>query len=146
MATIRELIIANYVIPETLSTTDYVRRIATEAFLTKYAEPEQLPQFNCSNGFAKEFKSRNCFSSRRAHYKRRPIIDFRIEYAWLDEMRKFMASTTNLDRIVNCDEICWRVYPNSLRTWVSFSSDHVAISIAGDQKESFTVLCSITAT
>jgi hypothetical protein len=66
-AAIREFIIADYVIPVTLFTNDDFRRIATEAFLTKCAESGQLPQFNCSNGFTKDFKSRNRFSSGRAN-------------------------------------------------------------------------------
>jgi hypothetical protein len=140
-----EFIIANCVIPGPLFTNNDFRRITMEAFLTKYAESEQLPQFNCLNGFIKDFKWRNSFSSRRAHCKRRSIIDSRIEDAWLGEMREFMASVANLDRVVNCDEIYWRVYPDGLRTWALSGSDHVAISAAGDEKESFRVLCSIIA-
>jgi hypothetical protein len=116
-----------------------------EAFLTKYAESEQLPQFNCSTGFIKDFQARNSFSPRHPHYKRRPNIDSRIEHAWLGEMGEVMVSTANLDRVVNYDETCLRIYPDGLRTWAPSGSDHVAISIASDEKESFMALCSITA-
>jgi hypothetical protein len=57
-------------------------------------------------------------------------------------MREFMASNGDLDRVVNCNETCWRVDQDGLRT---SGSDHVAVSIAGDAKGSFTALCSITA-
>jgi hypothetical protein len=60
-------------------------------------------------------------------------------------MREFMASTKNSDRVVNCDATCWRVYPDGLSTWAPSGSDHVAISIAGDERESFTALGSVTA-
>jgi hypothetical protein len=113
---IREFIIANYLILGTLFTNDDFRRIAMEVLLTKCAESEQLPQFNCSNGFIKNFKSRNSFGSRRAHYKRRTIVDSRIQDPWLGEMGEFMASTANSGRVVNCDETCWRIYTDGLRT------------------------------
>jgi hypothetical protein len=50
---IREFIITNYVIPGTLFTNNDFRRIAMEAFLTKHAESEKLPEFSCSNNFRK---------------------------------------------------------------------------------------------
>jgi hypothetical protein len=78
---IREFIIADYVIPVTSFASDDFRRMAMDAFLTKDAEPEPLPRSNCSNGFIKDFKSRNRFSSSRTNYKRSPIIDSRIEAA-----------------------------------------------------------------
>jgi hypothetical protein len=56
-----------------------------------------------------------------------------------------MAAAPNLDRVINCDETCWRAYSDGLRTGALSGSDHVTIAIAGDDKQSFTALCSITA-
>jgi hypothetical protein len=60
-------------------------------------------------------------------------------------MHKLEVSTANWDDVVNCDETCWRICPEGLWTWAQFDSDSVAISIASDEKELFTALCSITA-
>jgi hypothetical protein len=142
---LREFIIANYVTPGTLFTDDDFRRIAMNAFLLKHKDSEKPPPFNCSKGFIKDFKVRNSFSSRRAHYKRRPKRESMTQDAWMEEMRTLMKTVSNPDRVVNCDETCWKVYPDGLKTWMPSGSDHVATSIGGDEKQSFTALCSITA-
>jgi hypothetical protein len=142
---IREFITANYVTPGALFTNEDFPRIGMQAFLAKHQDSEDLPEFNCPNGFIKDFKSKNGVSSRRAHYKRRPEKDSMIEDAWMEEMRELMDSRPNPDRIVNCNEICWQVYPDCLRTWVPPESDHVTISIAGSERQSFTAFCSIMA-
>jgi hypothetical protein len=60
-------------------------------------------------------------------------------------MREFMARTANLNRVINCDEICWCVHPDGQKTYAPSGSDNVVISIVVHEKESFTALCSITA-
>jgi hypothetical protein len=142
---LREFIIANYVVPGALFTNADFQRIAIEAYLTKHRDSENPPPFNCSKGFINDFKRRNSFSSRRAHYKRRPKREAMIEDAWTDEMRTLLDTVPDPDRVINCDETCWRVYPDGLKTWMPTGSDHVTISIRGNEKQSFTALCSITA-
>jgi hypothetical protein len=112
-------------------TNDDSRRIARDAFLTKYLPPQTPADFNCSNGFIQDFKSQIWISSRRSHDKRRGMIDSKNEDAWIGELRDFTANASNLERVINCDETCRR--------------DHVAISIAGDEKHSFAALCCILA-
>jgi hypothetical protein len=63
----------------------------------------------------------------------------------MHEMQTLMGIVSNVDWIVNCDKTCWMVYPNALKTWMPTGSDHVMISIRGNEKQSFTALCSITA-
>jgi hypothetical protein len=116
-----------------------------QAFLTKYQNAEHIPEFTCSNGFIEDFKERNRFRSRRAHYKRRPTTDPAIAAAGIDEIQQLIATAPDLDRVVNCDETCWRVYPNALKTWAPCGSDNVQVTIGGNDKDSFTALCSITA-
>lgn len=99
---IREPIVANYVIPRASFTSEDFLRTATEAVVRKYTDSEKPAEFNCSNGLVQDFKSRNSFSSRRAN---RAMI----EDAWVNEMRELMATAPNLERVVNCDETCWRV-------------------------------------
>jgi hypothetical protein len=131
---IREFIIANFVISDILFTNEDFPRITMQAFFIKHQYSEDPPEFNCSNGFIKNIESRKKFSSRRAHYKWRPKKDSIIEDAWMEEMRDLMHSTSNPDRLVNRDETCWRMYPDGLRTWAPSESDHVTISIAGNEK------------
>jgi hypothetical protein len=144
-AALREFIIENYVVPGALFTNADFQRIAMDAYLMKYKDSDTPPPFNCSKGFIKDFKSRNSFSSRRAHYKRRPKREAGFMDAWMEEMRTSLETVSSLDRVVNCDETCWKVYPDGLRTWMPTGSDHVTISIEGNEKRSFTALCSITA-
>jgi hypothetical protein len=141
---IREFIVTNYLIPARLFTNQEFREVAVDAFLTKYRDCGRVPEFNCSDGFIHSFKDRNNFSSRRSHYKRRPDYDQTVLDEWVDEMRK-VISTTRPDRIVNCDETCWRVFPTGLRTWGSRGSDNIRLLIRGNEKDSLTALCSVTA-
>jgi hypothetical protein len=64
---IREFIVANYLIPGRLFTNAEFREVAMDAFLTKFRDRDQVPQFNCSDGFLHSFKERILFSSRRSH-------------------------------------------------------------------------------
>jgi hypothetical protein len=63
----------------------------------------------------------------------------------MHEMRTLMDTVSNADLIVNCDETCWKVYPDALKTWMLTGSDHVTISIRGNEKQAFTAFCSIRA-
>jgi hypothetical protein len=56
---IKEYIIANYLIPEKIFSDQMFREIAIKAFLAKYEGEENVPEFNCSDGFVSDFKWRN---------------------------------------------------------------------------------------
>jgi hypothetical protein len=139
-----EFIIANYLIPGRLFTDAEFREIALQAFLTKHRESDHVPEFNCSDGFIHSFKMRNAFSSRRSHYKRRPDCDPATLEAWKEEMRTILLNA-DPERIVNCDETCWHVYPTGIRTWGARGSDNIRLFIRGNEKDSFSALCSVTA-
>jgi hypothetical protein len=121
------------------------REIVTSAFWEKYRESETIPSFNCSNGFVAQFKHRNDFRSRQTHYKRRRKCDPEVVKRWLRDMRALLAMTVGRERIVNCDETSWKVYPDNLVTWAVRGADHVPIAVDGNVKAAFTAVCSMTA-
>jgi hypothetical protein len=49
------------------------------------------------------------------------------------------------ENVLNCDETCWRLYPNGILTWAETGSENVAIEIPGDEKASITAMATITA-
>jgi hypothetical protein len=56
-----------------------------------------------------------------------------------------IIAITSPDRIINCDETCWRVYPTGIRTWGTRGSDNIRLLIRGNEKDSLTALRSVTA-
>jgi hypothetical protein len=50
-----------------------------------------------------------------------------------------------LDMIANCDETAWRIIPDGLLTWAPVGRDGVLLQLDGKEKDSVTVLASITA-
>jgi hypothetical protein len=48
-------------------------------------------------------------------------------------------------RIINVDESCWRIYPGVLQTQAVTGSQGASIRISGNEKDSFTVVASLTA-
>jgi hypothetical protein len=116
------------------------------------AASEQLTakDFHGSNGFIHNFKQRHSFSSRRSHYKRRPA---QTSPATLEKTRRWILSIRSLVQyrqeelsyVVNCDETCWRLYPNGILTWAKKGADGVSLDIRGNEKASITALATITA-
>ena len=51
-----------------------------------------------------------------------------------------------MHNIVNVDETSWLFYPRGLLTWAEKGSSNVSISVDGNEKDSITALCAITAT
>ena len=118
--------------------------IAMNAYLEKHKDSEFPPNFNCSNGFVYDFKKRNGFSSRRTHLKRRPAIKDDDIRKWKRKIRALLK-TVPKDNIVNVDETSWLFYPRGLLTWAEKGSSNVSISVDGNEKDSITALCAITA-
>jgi hypothetical protein len=141
---ITDHIITDYIATGEFFTDQEFRQVAMEAFLAKYNEADAIPPFNCSNGFISDFKERNHFSSQRAHDKRRPTSDPAIVDQWLAEIRDLLMIAP-LTRIVNCDKSQWNIHSHGLRTEAIVGSDSVAVRIAGNEKDSFTALCPVTA-
>lgn len=140
---ISDFILTEYIQQGFLFTNFEFRRIAVDAFLMKYQDIEDIPEFNCSDGFIQAFKKLNRFSSRRSHYKRRPVFTEKQEQHWNEEI-KHIFETVPRDRILNCDETSWRIYPNGILTWAEKGSNSVQTQIQGDEKECITVLATIS--
>jgi hypothetical protein len=134
----REFIVTNCLIPGHYFTDQHFLHVATDAYLSKFHDSEDAPEFNCSKGFSWLFKQRNRCASRRAHYRRTDsrgnLRDLQRERDWIAEVGTIMR-TTPLERIINADETSWRVYPTGLRTWSERGADAVAIGIAGNAKD-----------
>ena len=128
-----------------LFTDEDFRQWIIQAYLEKYSdEEEELKQFNASNGFIYDFKRRNRFSSRRAHFKRRcQSSEERIE-PWIERVRHLLE-TVPREMIYNCDETAWKMFPNGILTWAIKGAEGVPIPITRDEKECLTALATIRA-
>ena len=141
---IADYIIENYFKPGFLFKDADFRHLAMQAFLEKHKDSELVPDFQCSPGFIQDFKKRNDLSTRRAHYKRRPVLDAEKLAEWKESMRRLVESVSN-DRIVNADETAWRILPNGCTTWATRGADAVTINTNDDEKKMVTVMASVTA-
>ena len=141
---IADYIIENYFKPGFLFQDADFRHLAMQAFLEKHKDSELVPDFQCSPGFIQDFKKRNDLSTRRAHYKRRPVLDAEKLAEWKESMRRLVESVSN-DRIVNADETAWRILPNGCTTWATRGADAVTINTNDDEKKMVTVMASVTA-
>jgi hypothetical protein len=100
--------------------------------------------FICSNGFIHRFKKRHRMTSRRVHFKRRPAPDPARRKQWDMKMEELFRSVP-WSHILNCDETCWRLYPNGILTWAEIGSENVLAEIDGDEKAGITAMATITA-
>jgi hypothetical protein len=127
-----------------LFTTEDFRALTLDWFRKVYRDVETETRFACSPSFIKGFMTRNGFSIRRQHFKRRPA-------ASPEDIARFSAELTTLlqnesnEFILNCDETAWRLYPNGILTWWDTGVDGVATWILGDEKDAMTVLATISA-
>jgi hypothetical protein len=87
---------------------------------------------------------RNRFSHRRQYFQRRPTAHADDAAAWTNWLAALLLSHDH-DMILNCDETAWRLYPNNIRTWWDTAADDVFIHIQGEEKETLTVLATISA-
>jgi hypothetical protein len=63
----------------------------------------------------------------------------------MDRQNEKITGDYELDRIVNCDETNWTLWPNSILTWAKKGQRSVQIRISGDPKANFTVTAAVTA-
>ena len=118
------------------------RTIAIQHFLQ--FNKGTIKNFNCSAGFINDFKKRHGISSRKAHFKRRPVVSEEAVIEWKQKIRNLLNNIDN-DYILNVDETNWMVYPNNLKTWAPTGNDSIQISINGNDKENFTCLATVSA-
>jgi hypothetical protein len=86
---IADLVTVHSLMPANLFTEATFQHIAMQAFLEKYQDSENPPQFDHSPRFITGFKMRNGFSSRRAHFNwRSNVIDGK--QAWIDKLAQLL--------------------------------------------------------
>jgi hypothetical protein len=107
------------------------------------AEKPFVKQCMASNGFAKSFKKRHRFSSRRSHFKRRSPPSPDLEKQFYNEIVKLVYSSDS-ELALDCDESSWKLYPNGMLTWAETGSQNVAISVNGNEKDAITVMTTVT--
>jgi hypothetical protein len=133
-----------YIINHRLFTSADFERIAFERYFLKYSDAERIPTFSCSAPFVAGFMSRHHFSYRHQHCKRRPGADTHTISQWKTWLSSLLTIHDN-DFIINCDETCWRLYPNNILTWWSTGADGVSTYIHGDEKDAMAILATISA-
>ena len=114
-------------------------------YIRKFRGEKILPSFNCSNGYIYNFKKRNGFSSRKIRMKRRPAAKEEDIIAWKEQITELLERCPK-ERILNCDETSWKVYPGNLLVWAETGGDGARVYIDGDDKNCLTVLATVTAT
>ena len=128
-----------------LFTDEDCRELLLQEWRQKLAKQPSLRRvFSCSSGYIHNFKKRNQFSSRRAHYKRRPHTNSDRCNEWVEFIANLLKTRDNR-LILNCDETFWRVFPGALMTWAPTNAESVTIDINGSEKEGLTVLATIGA-
>jgi hypothetical protein len=125
------------------STDDFVA-LAMRWFRDVYQDFETETRFVCSPPFIEGFKRRNNFSVKRQHFKRRPACSAQDKAAFQDRLTA-LCQTQDNDVILNCDETAWKLFPNGILTWWDKGCDGVSLYVQGDEKDSMTVLSTISA-
>ena len=140
---IAEFIRANYIRTGLLFQNQDFKTLASQAFLEKYDEIEEVPEPMFSAKFVSDFKKRNGLSSRKARYKRRPNTDQNDIDKWMSMIKELIESKPS-DRILNADETAWRILPSTMSTWADVGSDSISVSVSDDAKKMITVMATIT--
>jgi serine/threonine protein kinase len=143
-ASIKQTILRDYVEAGQMFTEVTFKIVTFDAWKNFGRDPTK---FHCSKKFINGFKERNGFSSRRFHTRRRNRLASEEEIkAWTDAIRKLLADNAErLNMIVNCDETAWRIIPSGLVTWAPVGADSVSVEVNANEKDSVTVLASVTA-
>jgi hypothetical protein len=131
--------------PGFLFTNPTFIEMAMQTFLEKHPGSESPVQFQCSPGFIQDFKTRNRFSSPRAHLKRRPSVRDDDRADWLTTLVQLLRDIPDHERIINIDESCWRVHPDGLQTWAATESENIRPHRQSNAKDAFTIVPAITA-
>lgn len=143
---IAEDICALFLNPGLLFTDQEFRLFILERYLEKYvhSDCEQIPAFNCSNGYIYDFKKKHRFSSRRTHPKRRCNVSDADLQHWREQIRELLEHADR-DCIINADETSWAMFPSNILTWARTGDENTAINIGHNAKDTLTVLASVTA-
>jgi hypothetical protein len=106
-------------------------------------EAKKIRDFPAFKGCVYDLKKLYTIYSWHSLYKRRPKSDKAQERAWEREIMWLLKNGLP-ENVRNCDEMCWRFYPNETLTWAETASQNVAIDTTGDEKMSITAMATIT--
>ena len=143
---ISDYIITQILMKGILFTDEDFRELILDAYLEKHkddGEDSILPQFQASNGFIYDFKKNHRLTSKKCHFKRRPVFS-KYEQSFIDAIEWLFA---NIDPtyIVNIDETSWELIPNNIRSWHPVGKDHVVRFTNANEKDRLTVVAGIKA-
>lgn len=150
---IAEFIVENYIKPKLFFTDSDFKEIALIAWQEKYlpildSEDESVrkkyKEFHCSEGFINDFKKNHKFSSKRCHLKRRPDPDDEYAQQFIDEIKQLL-DTVDHERILNCDETGWKLFPKGILVWSETGIDNGGTMAKMSDKEQLTVLATVSA-
>ena len=149
-AAISEFITENWLVPGRIFTDQDFQRVAHDAYAMKYLQEEELPEgirdFHASAGFIYDFKQRNGFTTRRAHAKKRPSCNEKLETAFVERVQKLLQDPQiDNHRIINVDETFWRCVPTDLKTWGRKGHETVPLRVNADEKDGLTVVAAVSA-
>jgi hypothetical protein len=113
-AGLADVIVNEFIVPG----KQFIGATFRELALAAYTSTERDPSaFKYSQHFISDFKRRHGFISRRFHIRhcnqhsnRGDIIE------WIENIMMLLSENPP-QRIINCDEMMWRVVPNGLLTW-----------------------------
>jgi hypothetical protein len=134
-----------------LFTDEHCREIALEEVekFNKSASPKSRIQFRASRNWVRKFREEHEVSLRTPHLRRRQKPDIKSIQVFSNELDQAME---NMDHrhIVNADETNWPVVSSRTKTWINYNGEKsinrdVRAVVDGDNKASFTVMATITA-
>lgn len=130
-----------------LFTNDDFKDVALHAYNEKIqaSNDEHPKDFHCSKGFINNFKKRHRITSRKAHVKRRSLLNNEQNMQEWEKNISNLLANVSLENIVNADETFWKIVPNGLQTWAPINSHDININSNNDNKEGITVIASVTA-
>jgi hypothetical protein len=141
-AELLDVILSQYIGPGKQFVASTFRELAQAFYASIGGNPDEL---KCSDHFLDGFKSPHRLSSRRFHLRRRRRVEGRFDIeAWKEEVNTLLHLSPHR-RIINCDETSWQVVPNGLLPWAPAAIDSVSVSLDAGEKDSVTVLASVTA-
>jgi hypothetical protein len=124
-----------------------------EEFGEEGVDYEKIPcaKFRASNDWRKTFRARHHLSIRRPHLKRRPRPNQAVHALLLSEIERAFEGRGGRSRpvprrnIFNCDESNWKRLPNNMVTIAEPGGEGVTVSTKGNEKESRTIIDTISA-
>lgn len=138
----------NYIDKKKIFTNQDFKAYAITVYAQIHCNDENYESltFKCSNKFIRQFKMRHGFSSRKSHFKRRPIVDPNSPYIlkFIQEIDQLLSIDKPNYHVLNMDETNFLTIPNGLTTWAEKGTDAVIAEYqAGNDKQAMTVLATI---